>query len=163
MEYEYLKRWTRPDYYMGETPYDYYVAYGSHRDSDILTLSNFDCILKALGGEDGYLQGEEYIETVRIQRSRHFLVGWLDIILVHESAVDKLDIAEELLASIAEYPALDDEDLSSREWEYAQEVWECIRLSEKIEHCQRSDISIFAARSDDFPSECLESLAVDAY
>jgi len=61
-----LKKWTHPEYYLGETYYDYYVVLSQHRDSDNLDKSNFASAVKMLGGES---------DTVLIVRASHWAVG----------------------------------------------------------------------------------------
>jgi hypothetical protein len=51
-----IKRWERPDSFAAFCDDWFYspkafVFLGRNRDSDLLTLSNFDCALKAIGGE----------------------------------------------------------------------------------------------------------------
>jgi len=78
------------------------------RDSDLLTESNFDAALKALGGES---------KSVQVHRFGHWGPGWFEIILISPRATKKLAIAEELICSLSDYPVLDEEDNSRREYE----------------------------------------------
>ena len=136
-------RWKRPQYYMGEEYYEYYVMYAVPRDSDALIRSNFDCILRDLGGES---------ETVIIQRSSHFLCGWVDLILIDEDDQAAIDKGDEILEALENYPAYDDDHFSQLEYEETTEIWnDCYSLREKIEKCTEANISIFAARSKEIP------------
>ena len=57
---ENLKRWTRPSCYMGAEWPDYFSSgVGQSRDSDALERSNFDAMLKALGGEQSDKERED--------------------------------------------------------------------------------------------------------
>lgn len=140
-----MKKWTRPDCYMGEEWLEWYVAYGQHRDSDMLTQSNFAVFLRELGGES---------ETVRVIREGHWAVGWVEWIGIHESDSAAVAKGHELEAKIEDYPALDEDDWSNREWEYAVDVWNnCYSLKERVELCQEHNISVFAARHPYLPNE----------
>lgn len=128
---ENLKRWSMPDSYFGETWPDYFSAgTGQHRDSDALTRSNFRCMLRALGGES---------ETVRVIHEGHWAVGWVEWIAIHESDAKALETADEIAATLADYPVLDDEDFSRLEDEEAAEVWRnCYDASGRIDYVRRN-------------------------
>lgn len=137
-----MKRWTRPKYYMGEEYYEYYVLYSVTRDSDILTRSNWECILEEIPES----------ETVIIQRSNHFLCGWVDLLLIHESDQEAIDKGNEILKAEREYPVLNDDHFSQLEFEETTEIWQdCLALKEKIQLCAEAGVSIFAARSEGIP------------
>jgi len=87
---------------------DWFVAYARHRDSDNLDNSNWDYIVKALGPED---------ETFAIERFSHFAVGWLEYALINPMDELRIKAMEELNKRMADYPVLDESDLSRREWE----------------------------------------------
>ena len=140
-----LTLWTMPESYFGESWFEYYVFLSQHRDSDILTQSNFQCALAQLGGES---------ETVFIVRENHCAVGWVEWIAIHGSDTDAIEIANNILELIEGYPVLNDEDFSSREWDAAQDTWNnCYDLKEKVELCQEFEISVFAARHNYIPQD----------
>lgn len=124
-EPENLKLWTRPDHYAGAQWPDYYVFLGRHRDSDMITESNFDAAMKALGGES---------ETVIIARASHWAVGWVESILIHKDDSAALQIADDLAAQLEDYPVLDESDLSERECEAAHEYWNGWRSEPDLQH-----------------------------
>lgn len=97
---------------------DWFVApWSQTRDSGPYDQSNFHSCLKALGGES---------ETVEVHRFGHWGPGWFEIIIVHPDHVKTL---EELEAAFSNYPVVDDEDLSRREYENAMEYLEqCISV-----------------------------------
>ena len=114
-----LKRWTSIDpatdgrgNYAGVYWPDWYVAGFRHRDSDLLTESNFECVLVRLGGEQP--------NRVQIIRQGHWAVGWTEYLLVHEDAADALAEADRIAD---DYPVVDEDDYSRREYEAAQEDW----------------------------------------
>lgn len=114
-----LEEWKYPRDYFGESFEGYYIVAGRHRDSDHLQNSNFDVALEMLGGED-----ED--AGVIVARSNHWAVGWIEELLVSKDAPDKIAIAEEIERKLEDYPLLDDEDFSRREYE------EYIEMSDDI-------------------------------
>mgnify|MGYP005846331801 CR=1 FL=1 len=141
-EPEHLERWTFPDSYAGATWYDYYVFLGRHRESEILTNVNYELGLKAIGGPS---------DTVHEVRESHWAVGWVEWIAIHESDTQALEKADEIVAALADYPVLDEEAYSQRQWDEMHRYWIRIQLAERISWCQDAETSIFAARRDDIP------------
>lgn len=111
------------------------------RDSGPLDESNFASALELLGGES---------EDVQIHRFGHWGPGWFEIILINPEAKDKLAIAEEIESSLADYPVLNEEDFSNREWEQINQYWDSLTLRDKYQYCHESGESIFAARANNF-------------
>lgn len=110
-----LQRWTRPDHYIGESWPDYYSSgFGQSRDSGALERSNFRSALAALGGET---------ETVIVVRERHWAVGWVEWIAIHESNDMALQKADDLRDAYENYPVVDESAWSEEEHNEAQEVW----------------------------------------
>lgn len=139
---EHIKRWALPDSYAGPVWPDYYVACGQHRDSDSLTRSNFTCILKALGGES---------ETVIVIRERHWAVGWVEWIGIHEGDSKALQIADDITERLDDYPVVNEDHWSNLEYEEACDFWESLNVAERLHYCQRAGVSSFAARHAYFP------------
>jgi hypothetical protein len=74
---KHLQKWARPNNFFGEEWLDYYSSgVGESRDSDCLEQSNFDCMLKEIGGES---------DTVIVVEENHWAVGWIRWIAIHES------------------------------------------------------------------------------
>lgn len=117
-----MKKWEWPQNYGGAEWHGYYVFLSRTRDSDILEESNFAVALAALGGETGF--DDEGHAEVAVVRESHWAVGWLEWIAVHEAATEKIAIAEKLLERLENYPVLDEEDYSAREYEGCAEYWE---------------------------------------
>ena len=66
-----------------------------------------------------------------------------------------------IVAKLADYPVLDEEDWSRREFEAQCETWENAGLQGRIDYCRRAGISIFAARRKNFHEDdngCLGEL-----
>lgn len=145
MSYEpkHLKRWTLPNYYVGKLWPNYYSSgFGRSRDSDYLEESNFVTALKAIGGES---------ETVTVVRESHWAVGWVEWIAIHQDDEAALRTADELRERYNDYPVLDENDFSEREWEGAQSCWTNLPLRERVDLCRDEGLSIFAARHDWIP------------
>lgn len=106
---------------------DWLVApVGQNRDSDALTRSNFACFLKAMGGES---------EDVQVHRFGHWGPGWFEIVLINPANAALVKLAEEMEASLEDYPVLNEEDFSEREMEEASEVWRnCYRPMERVKY-----------------------------
>ena len=144
-----LERWTRPDSFMAmDSGWQYtcecFVFLGRNRDSDLLTESNFECALQELGGES---------DTVKIVRESHWAVGWVEWIAIHESDSKALGSASDMIDSLNDYPILNENDFSEREWNAAQEYWQTLSLSERVDLCRESNVSIFAARCESIPPQ----------
>ena len=147
MEYRAIERWTRPSDFGQHVDSWFYtskafVFLGRHRDSDLLTESNFECALAALGGESN---------TVQVIREGHWAVGWVEWIAIHESDSKALEIADDIQAALSDYPVVNEDDWSEREWNAAQDYWSELDISERVDLCRKAGLSIFAARSDGIP------------
>lgn len=95
-----LKRWTMPDHYAGAVWPGYFSSgVGLSRDSDALERSNFECMLKALGGES---------ETVIVVREGHWAVGWVEWIAIHQDDGKALAIADDIKRGLEDYPVIDE-------------------------------------------------------
>lgn len=116
-----LTKWKRPSNYVGPDHTGYYVGPGQNRDSDALSRSNFRVALERLGGESiCECEGDDCACPVQVIRDSHWAVGWIEYILVHESAADKVAILEEIENSLADYPVLDEDDFSQEEEDEAE-------------------------------------------
>jgi hypothetical protein len=122
---KHLKRWTMPDSYFGETWLYYYSAgVGQSRNSDCLEESNFVTMVRDLGGES---------ETVIVVRESHWAVGWVEWIAIHATDDKALQIADENVGRLKDYPVLDEDDWSEREQEAATTVWrDCYSWQERV-------------------------------
>jgi hypothetical protein len=120
-----LKLWTHPENYFGACwPATYSAGVGQSRDSDALERSNFACMLQAIGGES---------ETVTVVRERHWLVGWVEWIAIHQDDGEALRKADEIQDQIKLYPVIDESHWSELETEEAHEVWaNCYSPQERI-------------------------------
>ena len=148
-EPENLERWSRPDSWMAHCDEWFYtracfVFIGQNRDSDALARSNFECALRELGGES---------ETVKVISESHWGCGWIEWIAIHESDHKALEIADELVAALSDYPVIDESHWSELEWNEVCELWESSDIEDRLHYMRDSGVSIFAARRDEIPQD----------
>ena len=127
-----MQKWSRSENYIGETYYDYYVLLYRTRDSELVEESNFWSALKALNGESN---------TVKIVRAKHWLCGWVEMILIHESDKESIDKGNEIKKALENYPILDEDDFYERESERREELIEEIRKDIANECGDRWDLT----------------------
>ena len=114
--YKYLKLWTMPSHYMGETWPDYYSSgVGQSRDSDALEQSNFESMLSRLGGDS---------ETVIVVRESHWAVGWVEWIAIHSTDDKALKTANAICKALNDYPVIDEDHWNEKVQEHANETWQ---------------------------------------
>ena len=109
---DFMQKWSRSENYIGETYYDYYVLLYHTRDSGLVEESNFWSALKALNGES---------DTVKVVRFSHWLCGWVEMILIHESDKESIDKGNEIEKALESCPILDEDDFYERESEKRDE------------------------------------------
>jgi hypothetical protein len=107
-----MQKWSRTENYIGKSYNDYYVLLSHHRDSGLVEKSNFNSALKALNGES---------DTVKVIRFSHWLCGWIEMILIHESDKESIDKGNEIEKALENYPILDEDDFFARESEKREE------------------------------------------
>ncbi len=127
-----MQKWSRSENYIGDSYNDYYVLLSRHRDSGLIEESNFYSALKALNGET---------DTVKIIRSSHWAVGWIEVILIHESDKVSVDKGNEIEESLESYPILDEDDFATKEGERSDELMEEIRKDIANECGDRWDLT----------------------
>ena len=135
-----LELWTHPDCYIGAVWPGYYSAgFGRSRDSDCLEESNFEQVVAALEAveyDDSEWEDNPPFEVVR---ERHWAVGWVEWVAIHQDASQHLIVADELRGAANDYPVLDEMDYWERESEEANRVWaDCYYPSERIEYIRKN-------------------------
>ena len=113
-----MEKWSSSENYIGESYFDYYVLLFRTRDSGLVEESNFWSALKMLNGES---------DTVKVIRSSHWLCGWVEMILIHESDTKSVDKGNEIEKALENYPILDEDDFFARESEKREELIEELR------------------------------------
>ena len=125
-----IEKWEYPSNYMGTDYEGYYILYSMNRDSDYLTVSNFETILKVF--EDiGVNVVEDYDMSDNVHpfvinvRMKHWLVGWSDIIMIHEDSSPEIwERVESINNALSDYPILDDDDYYEKEQNIIDESYE---------------------------------------
>ena len=113
-----MQKWSRSKNYIGESYYDYYVLLSRHRDSGLVEESNFNSALKALNGES---------DTVKVIRASHWLCGWIEMILIHESDKESVDKGNEIEKVLESYPILDEDAFGELLSEKEKEMYDQIK------------------------------------
>ncbi len=142
-----LKLWEYPDSYYGDTHYGWYVFFAHHRDSDLITESNWECIIKEFPESD----------SIQIVRNSHWAVGWIEFIKIHKTDYENLKRADDILSQLENYLILNEEDYSARELESVNEYWEYMSLADRVKLCEKAGVNIFAARRAEYPSDADKS------
>lgn len=92
------------------------IIYSHHRDSRLLDLSNAEATSKAL---EPFIDADD--PDVAVEHHGHFAVGWIDGYAIRVFRDGQITGAfkayHELAERLAEYPVLDEEDYSRREYE----------------------------------------------
>jgi len=155
-----MKRWEDSENYLGADYSDWFILYSRHRDSDLITQSNFDCIWNDLVKNFP----DKVNETINRFYFGHWAVGWIGHIMIEQSEIDSdlWKYCTKIEWELKDYAVYDELDYTYREYEYAHNLWQDLSLREKIEYCKRAGESIFAARHNSFPDDLLEYLTVDA-
>ena len=129
-----LPKWTRPAAYAGRDWHGWLVAPVSrHRDSDILTRSNWTVCtdrLDAIMESDAQLSNDwtdpytgEECGPYHIVRERCSLVGWVEWVAIHPDAAALIQYALEVTEALEAYPVLDDDQFSESEYAAAFEAF----------------------------------------
>ena len=140
--------WERPDDYAAfnedANPVGDYVIYTRHRDSSIMAECNYTEIFRSLSQLARMLEQSDKVYDFR---ANHWAVGWVEYIIVrHDAHPDILEEAAEYICALADYPCLDDEAYSERQFDAILDYWENCSLRERVDYCRDNDVSVFAAR-----------------
>lgn len=112
---------------------DWIVApVGRNRDSGPLDESNFAAALEILGGES---------ETCEVHRFGHWACGWLEIVIVSPDRAAEVEAIEDRLAN---YPVLDESDLSNREYEDYLQSWSSYGATD-FKHALKNEFNLGSA------------------
>ena len=125
-----IEKWEYPADYMGTDYEGYYILYSMNRDSDHLTISNFETILKLFEDigvkviNDYDMSSDKHPSVINV-RMKHWLVGWIDTIMIHEDASSVIwDQVESINNSLSDYPVLDDDDFYQKESDIINESYD---------------------------------------
>lgn len=110
------------------------AGFGVHRDSDPLAESNYAVALQRLiaaAGIDpidlGYLSYPNFEDDapIAVASFGHWAVGWVDELMVRCDRPDLLEICQDMLDDIDNYPVLDEDHFIQHEWERNHPEGEC--------------------------------------
>lgn len=149
-----VKLWETPSHYFGAEFPEYYVIISQTRDSRALERSNFDAMLKLLGGES------KHTNAVIVARFNHWACGWIETIMVHRGASKKIIIADKVMTEYKNYPVINDDLWSEYEDEEKNRYWNSLCLHQKIRECVEAGLSCFAARQEYIPDAVYNRLEV---
>lgn len=93
--------------YYGESQ-NWLVVATRHRDSDLLTESNWECILRDLGGES---------ENVHIERASCSMVGWIEYLIVNPNDKKLVELGEKIEKKLDDYPVYNENHWSEKEFD----------------------------------------------
>ena len=131
--------------YIGSHDYkDWVMFLGRTRDSDTYERSNFECGLKAIGGES---------DTVHIVGFGHWACGWIDEIMIDPKDTEAIKKAEQVLSDLEDYPIVNEDHHSELEYTEVSDYWANMSVGERMDICVDNDISIFSARRDYLPQD----------
>lgn len=121
-----------------------------NRDSQSLDLSNWDKQIERLGGE--------HAQRVQIHRFGHWACGWFEIVLINPRS-KKAKIGREIEKELENYPVLDENDFSTREWNNYLAAFKDDYQSQFI-----SEIENFAEENDiEMESGFLETISIERF
>lgn len=91
-------------------------GYSHNRDSDLLQESNWDSMVKEMTRRNS--------RSIEIMYCNHDLCGWVEYLMINTNHKKAMYRLFGLLKQLEDYPVLDEEDWSRREWEQAQEAYD---------------------------------------
>ncbi len=114
----------------------WFIAAAQHRDSDCLTRSNFRSFKAALAAQPAIAGwSSDDVGGYTVESFNHWAVGWVEYLLINPECKLAVGLAEELRASLEDYPVLDENDFSQLESDEANEVWtNCFSPAERIKY-----------------------------
>ncbi len=142
-----------PDFgYFGDRPlFDTWAmwrGYAIHRDSEILSQSNWEQILKRL--HEVGMENEDW----EVLGCGHWAVGHIDHIIYNSECEAVANLLAQIEDELDSYPILDESHYSDMQMEAIWKYWAEMSLRERIDYCKEAEVSIFASRRDnDIPEE----------
>ena len=115
-----MQKWKAAPNYAGEDYSEYFVICTQNRDSGTLDRSNFECITEAL---DPNMDTDNENENIIIAHASHWLCGWVEFLMIHESDEEAIAQAEDIEAQLREYPVYNEDHYCRLEYEENLEIW----------------------------------------
>ena len=108
------------------------VLYTQNRDSDCLTRSNWEQLIKTFST----LFGEESFYVVNCA---HWACGWLEYFLINPEIEKAIFEAEDIERALENYPVLNEEHFSELEMDEANQIWaNCYDRKERAEYIRKN-------------------------
>lgn len=159
-----LQQWATPSSYYGFNPVGDYLVYARNRDSSILENSNFEVLLKLLTEHakdlpelDGESPRDQWVYTFTASCWAH---GWREYLMIRYETTENssyhklLHAANSAVTKLKEiYPIMDEDHYLEMQNTAIDEYWENMSIEDRVELCQTSGCSIFAARYNYIPAD----------
>ena len=121
---KHLNLWRNPSsmggVYVGAHWDGWYWVYDTNRDASLIRESNWDYLVKFLGGENPSAADEQ--TGLLIVEENHAACGWIKWMGIHQSDVELLKKADERIGWLEDYLIFDENDLGEREMDYQYEL-----------------------------------------
>ncbi len=115
--------------YLGQIPDEkWHVLMSWTRDAQIIEESNRDMALLMLGGE--------MEDSVEIFRFGHWSCGYIEYLCIASDS-KAFEVAQKISEKLENYPILNDDDYSTREYEAANKLWEDMSVKERLEYMRK--------------------------
>lgn len=137
-----LSKWKRGECYIGAEWNGWLVGPVSiHRDSDLLTQSNWEVSLKAIQAHSRDVEDNgESTEGVQVVTENHWAVGWVSWLAIHPSCVEAVAEAERIAEKLESYPVLDEMHWSELEFNDYCRNWQSFGHREFIQELERAEL-----------------------
>lgn len=129
----------------------FYLPLLLSRDSEPLEQSNYEYAKEIIW------EASNMGETTELSFG-HWSCGWFNLIVIHQDDKPGIIAAINLVKALEDYPVLNEQRFAELEAEKAQFIWDDNSLDNRINICREAGISIFAARRDDVPDDCISYL-----
>lgn len=165
-----LTRWTTPEYYYGYNPVGDFLIGMRTRDSDILTISNFESVKERLleaakeftdpnPRYDQYGHKEPSTTWIYTWTATCWAHGWREYLMIRSDAPEEiLKVAEACTSALELYPIFDEDNYYIRQEAAIEDYWKHCSIKERVHCCQKAGTSIFAARHNWPENEVFEFL-----
>lgn len=164
--------WRTPKCYFGYDPVGHIIVESMHRESQIVSKSNYwtawhrleqahGAVVTPLesiahDGPFSHFNPDDAPALYEFQVSDS-MVGWIRYLMVNPKKASKalIDEAQTIHDALEAYPILSEDDYSERQTEAMENYWKNEPMHDRIQWCIDNDVSIFAARRD-YPPPAIE-------
>ena len=111
------------------------------RDSSLIERSNWNSFITRLDEI-----GSERAACYEIIHCRHWSCGWIDFLVINPRNIKMIELAEEILEKLEDYPVIDDDNYYQMLYNKTAEFWNSCGIEERIKYAKRARVSILRAR-----------------